>query len=61
MAGCCGVAGGNGAGGGGGGGGIGGSSGGGLLPLALLGGLTAIGVIAANDDKSDVVVSPVVP
>jgi hypothetical protein len=61
MAGCCGVAGGNGAGGGGGGGGIGGSSGGGLLPLALIGGLTAIGVVAAKDDKSNVVVSPVVP
>lgn len=61
MAGCCGVAGGN-FGGGGGGGGIGGGFGGGLLPLALIGGLTAIGIeLAKDDDKSNVVVSPVVP
>ena len=64
MSGCCGVAGGNsGGGGGGGGGGIGGGFGGGLLPLALIGGLTAVGLAVANDDddKSQVIVSPVVP
>jgi hypothetical protein len=63
MSGCCGVAGGNGGGGGGGGGGIGGGFGGGLLPLALIGGLTAVGLAVANDDddNSQVIVSPVVP
>jgi hypothetical protein len=63
MAGCCGMAGGYGAaGGGGGGGGVGGSFGGGLLPLAALAGLTAIGIAVANDDNdnSNVIVSPVV-
>lgn len=63
MAGCCGAAGGNfGGGGGGGGGGIGGGFGGGLLPLALIGGLTAVGIAVADDNKdSNVVVSPVTP
>ena len=63
MSGCCGVAGGNSGGGGGGGGGIGGGFGGGLLPLALIGGLTAVGLAVANDDddNSQVIVSPVVP
>ena len=61
MSGCCGVAGGN-FGGGGGGGGIGGGFGGGLLPLALIGGLTAVGIeLAKDDDNSNVVVSPIVP
>jgi hypothetical protein len=62
MSGCCGVAGGNG-GGGGGGGGIGGGFGGGLLPLALIGGLTAVGLAVANNNNnnSQVIVSPVVP
>jgi len=58
MAGCCGVAGGYGAAGGG-GGGIGGSFGGGLLPLALIGGLTAVGIIASENNKSEVIVSPI--
>lgn len=62
MAGCCGVAGGNYGGGGGGGGGIGGGFGGGLLPLALIGGLTAVGIAVADNNKdSNVVVSPVTP
>ena len=64
MAGCCGVAGGGFAGGGGGGGGgIGGGFGGGLLPLALIGGLTAVGIVLAEDDdnNSNVIVSPVAP
>ena len=62
MAGCCGMAGGYGAAGGGGGGGVGGSFGGGLLPLAALAGLTAIGITVAKDDNnsSNVVVSPVI-
>lgn len=58
MAGCCGAAGGYGAAGGG-GGGIGGSFGGGLLPLALIGGLTAVGITASENNKSEVIVSPV--
>jgi hypothetical protein len=33
-----------------------------LLPLALIGGLTAVGIeLAKDDDKSNVVVSPIVP
>jgi hypothetical protein len=61
MAGCCGAA-GVGYGGGGGGGGIGGGFGGGLLPLALIGGLTAIGIeLAKDDNNSNVIVSRVVP
>ena len=59
MGGCRGVAGG-GYGGGGGGGGIGGSFGGGLLPLGIVGGLTAVGIAAANKKKTEVIVSPVV-
>jgi len=58
MAGCCGVAGSYG-GSGGGGGGIGGGFGGGLLPLALIGGLTAVGIAATDNNKSEVIVSPV--
>jgi hypothetical protein len=54
--------GGYGGGGGGGGGGIGGGFGGGLLPLALIGGLTAVGIAVSEDNKdSNVVVSPVTP
>lgn len=60
MAGCCGVAGAGYGAAGGGGGGIGGGFGGGLLPLALIGGLTAVG-ITATDEKSNVIVSPVTP
>jgi hypothetical protein len=62
MGGCCGVAGGYGAAGGGGGGGVGGSFGGGLLPLAALAGLTAVGITVAKEsnDDSNVIISPVI-
>jgi len=61
MGGCCGVAGGYG-GGGGGGGGVGGSFGGGLLPLAAIAGLTAVGITVAkeNNNNSNVIISPVI-